>query len=563
MATVTSQILHAIDNLERFGRHRFPSGHIEIERVSIAYAIDAYKRTLTSVPLRIELEPLSSVMVSEATIEWEAQEQEVGVRVRQTHRGKVRPELYPLLKTWAAAGYPYPSGGGVYGTVPNKSFQRIQDLTRYPDLRDSVRHFQDMDSWLLFWEKFINLRDEASATLLDALNTTDPEALSRGNEEAGMGIQLRGQRLKRADAWAFRSDLRFLLDYQWDSAVAFAATQMAALPADQVFMTKVQDPRIKGSIASRSDVDIKDVNWDGDYLTIQAEAGTRQVGGDGTGALSNSKSERKLKGASVTEEVIRQIRPANVFYPNLDKKKLLEFWATGVNPKEPPYIIGEDFGLTEPIKAGADNLFSRNFISIGKKVMPDLFSGRSWTQAVYVYFHIQFSKRAPGSEFLCLGDDLNMRTATETDAVFAPYIKVKSTKPETNDKKMLGLWVRTDVKNDKAVFAIVPRVCKTLSSASKRGSAWKEILSAAQGRTGKILLKVPEAAEHEIATTLAATKKYMFWEGRMRDLKPTLDGLWGNIPMADYQKLKLIKDDLEYRLQPADDEAAEAQQEDD
>lgn len=563
MASITSQILHAVENLERFGRHRFKAGHIEIERVSVQYAIDAYKRTLLAVPLRFELEPLSSVMVSDATIEWDAQDQEVGVRVRQTHRGRIRPELKPLLAAWAKAGYPFPSGGGVYGTVPNKSFQRIQDLTRYPELRDSVRHFMDVDSWLLFWEKFITLRDEASTALLDALATTDPEALSRGNEEAGMGIQLRGQRLKRADAYNFRSDLRFLLDYQWDAAIAFAATQIAVLPADQVFMTKVQDPRIKGSIASRSDVDIKDVNWDGDFLTIQAEAGTRQVGGDGTGALSNSKSERKLSGSSVTEEVIRQIRPPNVFYPNLDKRKLLEFWATGVDPKKPPYVIGEDFGLTEPVKAGADNLFSRNFIQIGKKTMPDLFSGRSWTQAVYVYFHIQFARKAPGSEFLCLGDDLNMRTTTETDEVFAPYIKVKSTKPESNDKKMLGLWVRTDEKNDHAIFAIVPRVCKTLSSASKRSGAWKEILSEQQQRTGRIDLKVPEAAEHEIKLTLNATKKYMFWEGKLRDLKPTLDGLWGSIPMADYEKLKLIKDDLEYRLQPAEDEAVERRLEDD
>jgi hypothetical protein len=503
-----------------------------------------YQRTLSEIKLRIELEPLSSLMTPKATISWDSIPQEIGVKVRQTHQGPIRPEMKESVDTWFRSGHPFPSGGGVYGTVPNKSFDRVKKLVEIPELRDAVRILKDLDNWLLFWDRYITLRHEASCVLLDALKTTDPEALSRGNEEAGLGIEIRGTRLQRKDTHRFRNDLDFLLDYQWDRAVAFAATQMAELPTGEVFLVSVDDPRIKGTIASRSDVDVQEVAWNGDLLTIVCEAGTRQVGGDGTGALSNSKTERKLSGTSVTERVLKELKPSNVFYPNLHRDKLLEAWATGVDPSTPPYLIGEDIGLVEPLKAGADNLFCRTFVRIGRKVLPEQLSGEGWTQAVYWYFHQVFARRTKGW-MLGMGDDLNLVTATDTEEIFHPYVKVKSSKPSTGDKKVLGWWVRTT--KDQAIFAVVPRLVKTLSSASKRSTEWEEKLSG-QGAKGTIELQVPEGVENQVKEMVNLIKPFLFWKGKRDELKTMLQGLWTTVPGPTLDALRSLKDDIDYRL---------------
>lgn len=546
---VRRQIEEVVSSLESYGMFTFRDTLIRVERVRVNRALELYRRTLESVASRTELEPLASTWCEKAQVSWTSHPADIGYKVRQRHIARIRPQTAHAVEAWAKAGFPFAGGGGVYNTVPNKSYERVVALAKHPELRDAVLHYGDLEGWYTFWDTYLNLRHQASVYLLDALKNRDPEALSRGNESAGLGLKIRGHLPTRGETHQYRRDLDFLINYQWDRCIAFAASQIAKLDAEDVYLIQVEDPTIRGSIASRSDVDVKDVSWDGSQLIIDAEAGTRQVGGDGTGILSNSKSEKKYFGASVTEQVLRTLALPNVSYPNTNREMLLEAWATGVNPKTPPYIIGEDIGLTGLLKAGADNLFSRAFLQIGRRVLPEMLSGSSYTQAVYWYFHKQFSQRVRG-RLMCMGDDVNLITTEDTEEVFQPYTKVKSTKPETNDKKVLGWWVRT--APGRTTFAVVPRIVKSLSSAAKRSGEWEKLLSG-QGPTGSLELALPERINNEMQLGLQDIMPYMFWSGEPREFLPMLHELWSGNDSSFWEKLAKLKDDVEHRFGQQDE----------
>lgn len=266
-----------VESLERFGKFDFKTdGYIRIERWSSRRALDAYRSTLNGIKGRLEGETPSATMVSKAYASWSVEKAEIGVRVRQKHVGIIRPEVRPLVENWIKAGKPSPSSGGFYFSVPNKSYARVADLMKYPDLRDVVINLSLQDPWVLFWERYLPLRHDVSRQMLDLVKTgVDPEALSRHNEKAGTGLAIRGMRLNRADLVKFANDLDFLLPYSYAIGVAFAAVQIAKLKPDEVWMVDIYDARIRGAIASRSDVDVTDITWDGERLTLDALAQTR------------------------------------------------------------------------------------------------------------------------------------------------------------------------------------------------------------------------------------------------------------------------------------------------
>lgn len=562
--SVGAWIDQVVYSLDMRGRYSFADSLIDITKVRLSSALAAYENTLRTQTLTIELEPLSATMCKSARIEWKAEKADVGVRVHQIHTAEIREQMRPLVDEWVRRGKAYPTSGGAYGSIPNKSFQRIKDLSKVPELRDAVLNLGIEDRWKRLFDVYVPMRYEASAQLLSLLKSgRDPEALSRGNEEAGMGLSVKGIRLKRKDAFRYANQLDFLLDYQRDAAIAFAASQLAVLEPDQVFMITVKHPWIKGAIAARSDVDVKDVLWDGRNLTIIADAGTRQVGADGSGALANSSTEKKYSGASVSEHVLRQLQRPNVFYPNIKPDKLLEFWATGVDPRHPPYVLGQDLGLSEPVKAGADNLFSRAFVKVGTKVLPHMLSGVPYTNLAYQPFHDYYAEKFPDSEFVDQGDDLNVKTSNpDGPGMFKPYDKIKSTQASTGHKKILGFWFWIALKKGKtpielaaedpdAVMGVIPRAIKTLSSASKRGSRWQELLSK-QPLTGKLDITVDPATEIEMAKTLPLVLPFSFWKGKQSELLPMLKGLWGKMTSETRLALQHLKDDLDHRIAPFD-----------
>lgn len=550
-------------SLERFGKYDFRSdGFVRIERWSANRALEAYRSTLRSLPARLEGEPPSATMVSDATVTWSAEPADIGMKVRQRHVGRVHPEVRPLVANWVKAGKPFPSSGGFYYTIPNKSYNRVVELAKYPELRDAVLNLGLEDQWLLFWEKYLPMRQSVSEHLLSLVKTgVDPEALSRHNEEAGTGLQIRGRRLKRANLHEVAGDLDFLLPYQYAMATAFAATQIAPLAPGQVWMVECYDARIKGAIASRADTDVMAVNFDGEFLTVEAITQTRQAGSDASGALSNSYTERKLMGSSVTEQILRAYRKPRIEYPFTNRDALIYAWTLDAKPfPGKPYLIGQDFGLKEPISAGADNLFSRGFIRVGGKVMPMMLSGSSWTQAVYAVFHNYFiDKTAPGDILMALGDDMNLITASSKEDIFAPYTKVKSTDPQQNVKKVLGMFSAFSPKEDPAgmepaLVGIVPRVLKSVSSASKRGSDWAETLSNLPS-AGKLELHHSDAVAESVRKDMPLLLPYMQWSGKRADLYPTLSTKWGRIPAETWDALIRHNEDIEHRMTVDDREA--------
>lgn len=560
-----------VRSLERFGQwDSRTDGYVRIERWPVRRALEQYRSTLKGIRGRMEAEPPSTVMVERATIAWAAEKAEIGYKVRQRHIGLIRPEMRDQVTKWVKLGKPFPTSGGVYWTVPNKSFGRVEELAKYPELRDSVLHLGLEEEWLNFWSIYLPLRYDVSNQLLAMLKSrVDVEALSRQNEEAGTGLYLRGRRLKRKDLVDYAGDLDFLESYGFVMGAAFAACQITPLEPDQVLVVHPYDARIKGAIASRADMDVQGVEWDGEHLTVEGVSQTRQAGSDVSGLLTNSFTERKLMQVSVTEKVLREYKDPRVHYPFSSKDKLLEALALDAKPfKGKRYIIGEDFGLMEPIKSPADALFSRGYIHLGTKFMPMMLSGSSWTQAVYAVFHKYFIRKTnTADEMLALGDDMNLLTSETTDAIFSPYTKVKSTDPVKNIKKVLGIFTAFSTEEDvlgerEATFGIVPRIIKSVSSAAKRGSYWEESLSDLP-ESGTLELVPDPAASETIRRDLPILRKYSQWTGRRAEVPLMLRALWGNIDVEAWKILVRYDPDMEYRLNPEGDEEVESVSEDD
>jgi hypothetical protein len=477
------------------------------------------------------------------------------MKVRQRHIGKVHPQVRDVVDNWVKVGKPFPSSGGFYYTVPNKSYEKVKALAEHPELRDSVRRLGLEEEFLRLWDIYCPMRYELSQQMLKSVQDgIDPDAFSRNNAEAGTGLHLRGRRLKRSQLVEVAGDLDFMLKYSFSAAIAFAATQLAELSPDSVWVIIVYDARIRGAIAARSAMDVLDVDWDGEHLTISGLAETRQAGSDGSGSLANSHTEKKLIGMSVTEKALREYKTDKVHYPFTNKEALIDVWSRDAKPfPGKRYVIGEDFGLMEPIKAPADACFSRAFVMIGGRLMPELVSGTGFTALVYGPFHNHFaSKLAPSDKLICLGDDMNLDTDRTEESVFHPYIKVKSTDPQKNQKKILGLFTAQSESEDpdgkeQAMYGVVPRCIKTVSSASKRGTAWGESLSNV-GDKGKLLLFQPEATLELVKQDMQILKPYMQWKGMRRDMEMRLHSTWANVPTEEWQVLKRYNEDIDHRM---------------
>jgi hypothetical protein len=555
-------IQSVVNSLERFGKYDFRSdGFVKIERWPARRALDAYRSTLAGIKGKMEGEPPSATMTESVMVQYSTEPAEIGRRVRQRHVGKILDKVRPLVDKWFRAGAPFPSSGGFYWTTPNKSYERVKELTSVPEQRDIVLNLGVEDLWLSFWEKYLPMRHDVSHQLLALVKSRqDPEALSRGNEEAGTGLQVRNMRLKRKDLVNFANDLDFLLPYMFAMGVAFAAVQLAKLSPDSCWVISVYDPRIKGAIASRSDMDVMDVDWNGEYLTLEGVAQTRQAGSDCTGTLANSATEKKLMGASTTEQVVRANKHDRVHYPFTDKNRLLEVW--GLDAKRFPgkrYLIGEDLGMVAPVKSPADALFSRAYMMIGGRVMPLMLSGSGWTQAVYSVFHNYFASKLTGDDWmLCLGDDINWVTMTGDPSFFGIYEKVKSTLADKNWKKILGQFSVFGQAEDpfgdlEALIGYVPRNIKTVSSATKRSTAWGESLSNL-GMSGTVELIHPPETVEAVQRDIEVLLPYMQWSGPRRELNMRLKDLWTAISTEVWQILVRYNEEIEHRITPEDAE---------
>jgi hypothetical protein len=562
-------------SLERYGKFHEPKAAVRVERWTLTSALDRYQSTLKNMRATIEGEPPSATMVKNVTVDWALEKAEFGFNVRQTHRGEVHPEVKPLIQDWMSVGAPYPSSGGYYYTMPNKSYEKVVALAKYPDLRDSVINLGLEDQWLDLWERWLLLRTEVSRNLLQLMvSGRDPEALSRGNPKAGTGLQIRGMRAKREDLVNFGSDLEPLIDYAFAMSAAFAATQIAKLPPGYVFVIHSYHHQVKGAIAARSDFDIKDVSFDGDFLTMAGVAQTRQAGTDGSGVFANAATEKQiLGGQSCTEKFLREVKHHRVEYPFTNKELLIRTWAADAKPfKGMPYVVGEDVGLTEPVSSPADALFSRTFVLVGGKMINEMMSGKPYTQVVYVIFQNYFADKLEPSEMACcLGDDINTLFIADSRPIeerirntFHPYEKVKTTDPVKNQKKILGLITAMSQKYDphgheEALMCVGPRNLRSVSSATKRGGHWQERLSDLPSQGQMVLEQPPETLE-TVKRDLEIIMPYLHWKGPRAELHKHLNALWSRVPTKAWTKLLEWNPDLQYRVNP--DEALDPGQDD-
>lgn len=552
-------------SLERYGKFHEQSASVRVERWTLTAALERYRSTLSNLRATIEGEPPSATMTKSVKVDWQLEKADFGYNVRQTHVGEIHEEVKPLVEAWIKAGAPYASSGGYYYTRPNKSYEKVVNLSKYPEFRDAILKLGLEDSWLDLWERWLVLRTQVSRTLLDLVQSgRDPEALSRGNPNAGTGLLLRGMRPKRSDLVNFAHDLDPLIEYGFVMGAAFAATQIAKLPPGYVFVIHSYNHQVKGAIAARSDMDVKDINFDGDFLTMAGVAQTRQAGTDGTGVLANAKTEKQLLGGmSATEKFLREYKHHRVEFPYTNKDLLVRVWAMDAKPfPGKPFLIGEDLGMVEPVPSPADALFCRAFVLVGGKMMPEMLSGKPHTTLVYCVFDNYFaSKFGPNELAMCLGDDFNWiaqydgRTVEEkAHEVLHPYVKIKSTDAEQNNKKVLGIITAMSQKDDPhghepALMCVGPRNLRTVSSATKRGSHWQDVLSDLPSRGSMQLDQPPETLE-TIKEDLQLILPYLYWEGERKDLHKHLMALWARVPSAAWNKLLEWNPELQYRVNP-------------
>lgn len=533
---IRNKLLSVISNLEKFRQWRERDyGLFHITEESATNVLESYKKTILGVKERYTIEPVSALWIqtgkSKVHLEWQSYSEKIGKKVKTLVSGQVRPTFRPLVSKWENAGYPYPSTGSVFCSIPNKSFERIETLAKYPDFLMPILNYKMEELWIDFWTDAIQIRFDATTQMLE-MKKTDPEIFSKANKAAGTGTILRGIRtnremLDRLDP----KELEFLKFHQAGSAIMFAATQIVRPAPGKVWVINYLDPRIVGAVAARSDADPDEIRFDGETLTMTILAKTRQVGTDASGVLANAISEKKVFGRSVSEEIwrraIEKYGASEQKPPFFGLNNLFRLWSTPTTGNE-MVIIGEDFGLDEPIKAGADNLFSSTFIRMGNKVLPHLLSGTWYTTLTYVPIQINRGRkiRELGGEMFSLGDDMTTvveaKAKSAAEAVFYPYLKVKSTKG--NNSKILGFW--TYRLGNRYLIAQVPRVLKTMSSASQFATEWTNALPKDVGSNGNLEIEIPPSIELAVKTSLPAVRHLVYFEGTREQLPQKMSQAW-------------------------------------
>lgn len=512
------------------------AGFFDIEEVSAQFVLGQYKKTLENIKPRTVIEPPSALWIDGSRpveLTWETTAAEIGFRVKTVARGMIRKEFIDYAREFVKLGAPYFSTGAVYCTIPNKSYARIELLSKNEQFLFPVLNLGFKEEWIRFWGKAIDTRRMHTEEML-GLKKAMPDIFSVGNPSAGTGAIIRG--LKRTRAMLDQLDageLEFLKNHQEGSALCFAATAAVRAKPGKKWLIRYLNPSITLAKASRSDPELDSVTFEDNIMTSVVVSQTRQVGGEGSGALSNSDGEKRAFGRSCLETIWRDaLLNADAIEqqpPFLGMKGLFEMWATPTTGKEGEFIvIGEDFGMSEPIKAGADQLFSGTFIKLGSDVMPHMLSGTWYTSLAYVPFHLHFGQkiRKIGGQMVCLGDDMNIRVKAEyrevVNDILKPYVKIKSTRPK--DKKILGFWAHEYSATDMLVGQ-TPRIQKSVSSASAIESEWKSIIPEA-GPSGSVKIKTPEPIERAVLEGLPIVKGLTHFRGDPKTLVSEMDNQW-------------------------------------
>lgn len=534
-------------NLSRFKKHSERDfGMFKVSTIKVSRVMEIYKSTLLNVRRRYTIEPPSSGFnQGETRYTWNSRTHKSGIGdvVYGTLEGTIRPEFRGLTEAFVASGTSFVSSGGVFCSIPNKSFDRVRGLLENPEFLFPVIRLGMEDLWLDFWSESIPIRYNKTRQMLK-LKSQYPNIFSEHNENAGTGASIRGIRAQRYHLDNFDSlTLEPFIRHQAGSAILHAATQLIEPPAGSVWLIKYMNPNVLFSVASRSDVDILDMRFDPKSGTLYQtfEANTRQAGTDVSGLLANAATEAKYFGKSASQEIwehaLNRYSAVEQRPPWADLQNVIDLWtAPTLDTPGPLVLIGQDLGLDEPIKAGADNLFCGAFIQAGKKTMPHLLSGTWYTSIGYVPFHIHFGRkiRKYGATMSALGDDMNILCPREVyDKVvdcLEPYKKIKGTKGKFS--KILGFWTDRSLPN-RWLISQTPRLVKSVSSAMQVASQWAEIIPKDNGPSGQLSVETPLAIERDIQRQMPVLVSLTSFEGTPGRLQNSIKSAWRGMQHLD------------------------------
>lgn len=528
-----------ITNLEtRRVHYEREYGLYRIEEVSSSFALTEYERTLREKEAygARNIEPLSSLWCDTehepAFIEWTSTKQNIGETIQVKATCAIRPELSHVAEAWKRTGFKLGGSGGVFLNVPNKSFNKIKILAEHPEYLEVMSNLNALDLWKAWWPMAISMRSSYSRSMLE-LKAFHPDIFSEGNKEAGCGILMHGRKIKRKDLDEMSpSELEWLLDIQAGSALMFAAAVYVKCTPGKKWLVTCQEPKVTGAIGARSDCDIIEASYSGGILTTISDVTCRQIVTDGGGVLSNGFTEKKYFGKSVAA-MIWDATIAGVpglHSPGSDFSLLIDYWNTPTpvtGKKGELVLITNDFGISDPIKSGADQLYSKVFLRIGNKVVCELTSGKWATAIQYLVYQKAFMRNSRGliHDAIGIGDDFNCRTMFETyDATIntmQPYTKLKGTQGAVS--KMLG-YITNRMGDTNEIFSN-PRVQKTEASASQISGFWAELPERLPPR-GSIEMRIPPEIEIAVRNAIPIVKELMHFKGDRKQLPLVMRSKW-------------------------------------
>jgi len=542
------RIRRAIENVRErlglYGAHKESTyGLYRIEKISKNRAMNMYRQTLEKSLKRRSLEPLSALWVDTsrypAVLEWSTEKQEIGEAVTVTASAPIREELSDVVRAWEKAGFAFGSTGGIFTTIPNKSYEKMVKLHDHPEFLFPVIRMGMEDEWVTMWSEMISERCLKSIDMLE-LKETVPDIFSVGNKMAGTGVMINGLRRRREELDEIPPEqLAWLLDVEAGSAIMFAAAQIVDAGPGNVWNVITQSPEVKGAVGARSDGGILEAGFDGTYLTTRSKFTCRQIFANGGGVLCNSAGEAKVWGKSVSQMIWERMLELfqvtdKIFPPFRGMESLVEMWTTHTYDSGKPgdmIILGQDIGLSGTIggiKAGADMLFSGSFSTIGDKTMPDLGSGAWYTMLSYIIYHVKWARSKVIHKAVALGDDFNTfgmwDKYKEILEVFYPYEKIKGT--QGMKSKLLGFM--TDRTDPIWKLFNTPRIQKSVSSATQSASEWKEILPEDVPDFGKLEIRIPPLADKAVLEALEVVKTLVLIEGTQDVLASKVAKAWNS-----------------------------------
>jgi len=486
--SIRKEIERVVYALDKRGIARLTT--VKLHRVKRDKCMSLYYQTLVNVKGECIGEPISKQSTEMGSCTYKPEKyftsdgKPLGYEIVQTQTARIRDEMMRNVEKHCQVDWKFFTSGGVYYTIPNKSYDKILQLQRNPEYLAWLDHFNGHKRFLDIISFAIAEKLNSGLYLIERYTKGERPIFSYSRPEASLGIKVFGSFINRERLDQLRvpeSKLKGMLQYSHDMAVAFAASQMVDVDTETAVMIDVLYPSAKLVVASRSDFDAESISLVGDLLTVEGKTKTRQAGTTGESWYSVAALMEKYRGISPNNSIRNKFTEGTSIYTPQNRENLFEFFSL------PPYtvrskglvFIGEDIGMVEPIKAPADGLFSNSFVKIGRRVLPEMLSGIQLTDLIYLVMWLLLRDRirelGVHARYQAQGDDFSIETeAKNVERVvregLQPYDKLKS--QEGNTTKIAGFLniFEGDVNSDEDVKITSMETTRVFTSRTTAGS---------------------------------------------------------------------------------------------